>query len=127
MPHEVSKDAVRHPIWERAMKDRPFDLRADCPFCGVSPGKPCILSTTHVARHERALELEREEKLPPLKTVNDLPEYIKKDLVLYCKCANIEPSELHSTSAIKLLRYWCSQMDFIDVIKVIDAIEEVKG
>jgi len=118
---------VRHPLREQMDREMPFDLRADCPHCKAKPGGKCFLKDwTHPARHQRAIDLDREGKLQN-KTINNLPEPIKRDLVSYCLDKGLDPRQLHNASTATLFKYWCEHNQFESVLIAFNLIEEVKG
>jgi hypothetical protein len=123
---------IPHPMREQQDKEMPFALRAACPHCGAFPGRPCFLKDwTHPARSEKARQLDREGKLLKKKTLNDLPEFIKKDLVAYCTANCIDPRELHNLRTEELFNYWCVWNNLTDLgtklLNVFESIKEVKG
>jgi len=128
----VVEKEVRHPLRERMDIELPFAIRADCPHCGALPNRPCLLvNWTHPARSEKARQLDREGKLSTRKTLNDLPEFIKKDLVAYAINNQIEPIKLNEMTTERLFECWCTLNGIIGLsdklVQVYECIKEVRG
>jgi hypothetical protein len=123
---------VPHPLQEQMAKEMPFALRADCPHCGAFPGKPCVIKKwTHIARSEKAKDLDRKGQLLQRKTLNDLPEYIKRDLVAYCMNNRIDPRNLNNMTTDELFNCWCHWNGLVNwaarLANVYEYLREVKG
>ncbi len=126
MSGHIVNTNIPHPLLDEQLKRYPQDLRVECPFCHARPGQPCVMSWTHPARSKEAQHLQ-----PKIKTVNDLPNTLKKDLLDYCEANKIDPRTLHEVSAEVIFDYWCKQHGFMEwssmFISVWDSIKEIKG